>query len=112
MPDTEPTTDAPAEPQAEPEVIEIAQESNPADVMVPGRHLACGNVNFRRGRCRDSYLGRRTCDSCEPPPAEPSVVKPAPSASKADWVAYAVARGDDPATAEASTKAELIARHG
>lgn len=58
--------------------VEIEQTSNPADLMVPGEHLACGGVNFRRGICRDSYLGRKSCTSCAPvdEPVEPKPAKP------------------------------------
>lgn len=48
--------------------------------------------------------------------AEPDVAagseRPARSASKADWVAFAVAQGSDPDEAEAATKAELVERYG
>lgn len=37
---------------------------------------------------------------------------PAKSASKADWVAYAVAQGADEADADAQTKDDLIAAYG
>lgn len=37
---------------------------------------------------------------------------PAKSASKADWVAYAVSQGADEATAEAATKEDLVAQFG
>lgn len=39
--------------------------------------------------------------------APPAVARPAGNASKADWVAYAVARGVDGAEAEALTRTEL-----
>lgn len=42
----------------------------------------------------------------EPPSA------PAESASKAEWVTWAIASGADPGEAEASTKADLIATYG
>lgn len=68
-----------------PEVVEVEQTSNPADVMVPGEHLPCGGVNFRRGMCRDGYLGRVSCPTCSPVPdtpvAEPAA-KPAKRTSK------------------------------
>lgn len=71
---TDPTGD-------EPTVIEVEQTSNPADVMVPGEHLPCGGVNFRRGMCRDGYLGRKSCPTCAPtaaaPVDEPKPAKPA-----------------------------------
>lgn len=70
-------TDTPTDPAAsdEPDVIEVEQTSNPDDVMVPGAHLPCGGVNFRRGMCRDGYLGRHTCT----PPDEQSATEPAPA---------------------------------
>jgi hypothetical protein len=37
---------------------------------------------------------------------------PARTASKAAWVAWAVGYGADPAVADASTKADLIAQYG
>lgn len=37
---------------------------------------------------------------------------PSKSASKAEWVAYAVTQGMDPEQAEAATKADLIAEYG
>ncbi|GGN86359.1 hypothetical protein GCM10010112_67830 [Actinoplanes lobatus] len=44
-------------------------------------------------------------------PADPDAPKrPAKSASKADWVAYAVAQGVDPAEAEALTRDQLAER--
>jgi hypothetical protein len=47
--------------------------------------------------------------------AEPVAVEdepPAQSALKEDWVAHAVAQGDDPEEAKDMTKAELIEKHG
>lgn len=41
-----------------------------------------------------------------------AVDAPSASASKADWVAFAVAQGADPAEAEASTKAKLREQYG
>lgn len=70
-------TDTPDTPSGD-TPVEIEQTSNPADLMVPGEHLACGGVNFRRGICRDSYLGRKSCASCAPdePVAEAKPAKP------------------------------------
>lgn len=42
----------------------------------------------------------------------PDGARPAKSADKPDWVAYAVTRGADPAEAEAATKADLITKYG
>lgn len=67
---TEPVDEQPA-------VVEIEQTHNPADVMVPGEHLPCGGVNFRRGMCRDGYLGRHVCDACAPVAALAVEAKPA-----------------------------------
>lgn len=44
------------------------------------------------------------------PPAEP-VKRPAKSASKADWVAYAVSQGATEADANSATRDELAARY-
>jgi hypothetical protein len=49
----------------------------------------------------------------EPEPvAEAEVVKPAAAASKADWAAYATARGMAEAAAQSATKNDLIAEYG
>lgn len=37
----------------------------PDNTMRHGAHLGCGRPNFRHGRCRDAYLGRK-CDGCDP----------------------------------------------
>jgi len=37
---------------------------------------------------------------------------PAKSATKAEWASYAVTRGADPAVAEATSRADLIAQYG
>ncbi|MDT9688191.1 hypothetical protein Q5762_07445 [Streptomyces sp. P9(2023)] len=52
--------------------------------------------------------GWRRVDEEPPAPAGP----PAKSASKGDWVAYAVAQGADEAEAEKTTKDELISAYG
>lgn len=106
--DADPAVDTDAAP------IEVPQTSNPDDVMVPGVHLACGGVNFRRGICRDGYLGRKQCESCAPAVQvdAPASGKPSPSAPKSVWVDFAVGRGADPDEAAAATKAELVARFG
>ena len=44
------------------------------------------------------------------PPAAP--VRPAQAATKAEWVAWAVAQGADPDEADAATKADLVAAYG
>lgn len=56
----------------------------------------------------DPASGWRRVDEAPPAPAGP----PAKSASKADWVAYAVAQGADEAEAEKTTKDELISAYG
>lgn len=68
--------------EADPEVVEVEQTSNPADVMVPGVHLPCGGVNFRRGMCRDGYLGRHVCSPPDEPADEPAPKPVRRSASK------------------------------
>lgn len=51
-------------------------------------------------------------DGVAPPPA-PAVPRPAASASKAEWVGYAVrAHGLTPDDAEAMTKQDLVDRYG
>jgi hypothetical protein len=47
-----------------------------------------------------------------PPDTNPVTEAPAQSATKAEWVDYAVARGADRAEAEATTKANLVALFG
>jgi hypothetical protein len=41
-----------------------------------------------------------------------TTTKPSKQDSKATWSAYAVSQGADPATAETTTKADLIAQYG
>lgn len=48
----------------------------------------------------------------EEPAADEEVKKPAPYASKADWVNYAVAQGHDSDDASSLTKSELQSRYG
>jgi hypothetical protein len=43
-----------------------------------------------------------------PPPSRP----PSPHASKQHWIDYAVTRGEDPATAAAMAKADLMSKYG
>lgn len=61
-------------------------------------------------RLAKGYLRRVNPDGTdwtEAPPAE----RPEPTARKAEWVGYAVARGMDPDDAEALTKQDLIDKH-
>ncbi|CAL9480289.1 hypothetical protein SUDANB99_03068 [Streptomyces sp. enrichment culture] len=55
-------------------------------------------------------------DPPHPPPNDDNgpddIERPARSASKAEWVAYAVAQGADQDDAEQSTKDALIERYG
>jgi len=50
--------------------------------------------------------------AAEPAPLPDPLSRPSDSAMKADWVAYAVAKGADRTEAENSTKADLIAAYG
>lgn len=43
---------------------------------------------------------------------EPPTTVPPPSANKATWIAWAIACGADPETAEAATKQDLIDAYG
>lgn len=63
----------------------------------------------------DPYVEPAAPDSGEtpPPPGPPAVARPPQSASKAEWVGYAVrAHGVLPDDAEAMTKQDLIDRYG
>lgn len=59
----------------------------------------------------DPASGWRRLDEPAPEPDDP-VSRPAKSASKADWVAWAVANGAEQAEAEKATKDDLIAAYG
>ncbi|KAB2384753.1 hypothetical protein [Actinomadura montaniterrae] len=58
----------------------------------------------------DPVSGWRRVDEPEPEPVAPS--RPAKSAPKGDWVAWAVANGAEQAEAEKATKDDLIAAYG
>lgn len=55
---------------------------------------------------------READDNAQAAPDELDAERPAVNASKAEWVAYAVTRGEDRADAASWTKAELIDLYG
>ncbi|MFP8960031.1 hypothetical protein ACLIYP_05580 [Streptomyces nanhaiensis] len=80
-----------------------------------------GRARFDGGRFAtdDTALGEALrslpgieCVSAPAPGGGDPLERPAKSATKGDWVAYAVASGADRETAEAATKDELIERYG
>jgi hypothetical protein len=70
-------------------------------------------VDDERGRWLvDHGYARRAGDDADKSTVTVPDGAPAKSASKGDWVAYAVSRGVDRAEAEDSTKDELVERFG
>jgi hypothetical protein len=61
------------------------------------------------GGAGDGDTGGGAGDGETPPAEPPPPEKPGSSATKAEWVDHAVARGMDQAEAEGKTKAELLA---
>lgn len=94
-----------------------AGEANPhgPEVVSPEIHGSEGVRPIRGGPVPTEPAvqeAAETSHAAEVTEVEPSTERPAKSASKAEWVAYAVSQGDDPDEAEAASKAALIERHG
>lgn len=59
------------------------------------------------------HVGVEDEDNLEPDEDEtPGPKRPYTTAKKEDWIAYAVAQGEDPDVAERMTKADLISKYG
>jgi len=67
-----------------------------------------------RGHLRRVHPDGSPYDEQDRPDGAPSLPtsRPALNAPKAEWIGWAVANGERPDDAEASTKADLIERHG
>lgn len=99
-----------------------AGEANPhgPEVVAPGVHAAPpapivpGPVPHDPDEQaeKETDAARRVLVEGEPATAATDVARPAQSAPKAAWVDYAVARGEDRATAEEANKADLIDKYG
>lgn len=70
--------------------------------------LASGKLTLVGGEATPAEPEPAPADE-EPANADPDQDLPVKSASKPEWMAYAVSQGIDPASADAMSKAELVA---
>lgn len=94
-----------------------AGEANPhgPEVVSPEIHGSQGVRPVKGGAVPEQPVVQEaveTAHAAEVTDVESTGERPAKSASKAEWVAFAVTQGADPGEAEASSKADLIATHG